>query len=26
LSVDGIVGRNTWQALFNSQGRPQNQN
>lgn len=23
LSVDGIVGRNTWQALFNSQGRPQ---
>ena len=26
LSVDGIVGRNTWQALFNSDGRPQNQN
>lgn len=26
LTVDGIVGRNTWQALFNSQGRPQNQN
>ena len=26
LSVDGIVGRNTWQALFNSVGRPQNQN
>ena len=26
LSVDGIVGRNTWQALFNSTGRPQNQN
>ncbi len=26
LSVDGIVGRNTWQALFNSSGRPQNQN
>ncbi len=25
LSVDGIVGRNTWRALFNSQGRPQNQ-
>lgn len=23
LSVDGIVGRNTWQALFNSSGRPQ---
>jgi len=23
LSVDGVVGRNTWQALFNSQGRPQ---
>ena len=23
LGVDGIVGRNTWQALFNSQGRPQ---
>ena len=26
LSVDGIVGRNTWQALFSSVGRPQNQN
>ena len=26
LGVDGVVGRNTWQALFNSQGRPQNQN
>lgn len=26
LSVDGIVGRNTWQSLFNSVGRPQNQN
>ncbi|MBQ9795729.1 MAG: peptidoglycan-binding protein [Clostridia bacterium] len=26
LGVDGIVGRNTWQALFNSSGRPQNQN
>ena len=25
LSVDGVVGRNTWQALFNSSGRPQNQ-
>lgn len=25
LSVDGVVGRNTWQALFNSVGRPQNQ-
>lgn len=25
LGVDGIVGRNTWQALFNSTGRPQNQ-
>lgn len=23
LSVDGVVGRNTWQALFNSAGRPQ---
>lgn len=23
LSVDGIVGRNTWQALFNSTGRSQ---
>lgn len=23
LLVDGIVGRNTWQALFNSNGRPQ---
>ena len=26
LSVDGIVGQNTWRALFNSSGRPQNQN
>ena len=25
LSVDGVVGRNTWQALFSSDGRPQNQ-
>ena len=25
LSVDGVVGRNTWLALFNSAGRPQNQ-
>ncbi len=25
LTVDGIVGPNTWRALFNSQGRPQNQ-
>lgn len=25
LSVDGIVGANTWRALFNSSGRPQNQ-
>lgn len=25
LSVDGVVGRNTWQSLFNSSGRPQNQ-
>ena len=25
LGVDGIVGRNTWQALFSSLGRPQNQ-
>lgn len=24
LAVDGIVGRNTWQTLFNSSGRPQN--
>ena len=24
LSIDGIVGRNTWRALFNSSGRPQN--
>lgn len=23
LTVDGIVGQNTWQALLNSQGRPQ---
>ncbi len=26
LTVDGIVGRNTWQRLLNSNGRPQNQN
>ena len=26
LTVDGIVGRNTWRTLFNSVGRPQNQN
>ena len=26
LVVDGIVGANTWRALFNSTGRPQNQN
>ena len=26
ISVDGVVGRNTWKALFNSVGRPQNQN
>ena len=26
LAVDGIVGRNTWRTLFNSTGRPQNQN
>lgn len=25
LTQDGIVGKNTWQALFNSVGRPQNQ-
>jgi len=25
IGVDGIVGRNTWQTLFNSTGRPQNQ-
>ena len=24
LTVDGVVGRNTWNALFNSLGRPQN--
>lgn len=23
LGVDGVVGRNTWNALFNSKGRPQ---
>lgn len=23
IGVDGVVGRNTWQALLNSQGRPQ---
>ena len=26
LAVDGVVGRNTWIALLNSTGRPQNQN
>ncbi len=26
ITADGIVGRNTWRALFNSSGRPQNQN
>ena len=26
LTIDGIVGRNTWRALFYSVGRPQNQN
>ena len=26
IGVDGVVGRNTWQTLFNSVGRPQNQN
>lgn len=26
LNVDGVVGRNTWRALFSSSGRPQNQN
>ena len=24
LNVDGVVGRNTWNSLFNSNGRPQN--
>lgn len=26
LTIDGVVGANTWRALFNSNGRPQNQN